>query len=283
MILVTGATGHVGGEIVTQLAQRGVRVRAMTRNPDRVEFAPGVELVRGDFDDPASVDAACRGIEGVFLMTAQMPGRTEAPAHDILVARAACGAGVRRVVKLSVLGAGQTRVDPLLDWHRKAEAAVEQSGLDWTLLRPGRFMSNALQWADMIRREGKVVTPFADRRAASIDPADVAAVAVCALTESGHAGKAYPLSGLEVLTPRQEANIIAKALGRPLELVPLSNEAARQGMLRSGMSAAIVDSILAQIAADDSGFELLSTVAEITGRPPRPFQDWVFDHLDAFR
>jgi uncharacterized protein YbjT (DUF2867 family) len=283
IILVTGATGHVGSELVSQLVARGERVRAMTRTPERLAALRGVEVVRGDFDDPKSLDAAFRGIESLFLMTAQQPGDEETPTHDRAAVDAARRAGVRRIVKLSVLGAANPGDDPLLRWHRQAEGLVGTSGLAWTLLRPGRFMSNDLQWASMIRRDGRVMMPFAHRRATSIDPADVAAVALAALTEPGHEQKAYPLSGPEVLTPAQELALLGDALGRSLELVAMPNEAARAGMLRSGMAPVIVDAIVAQVEADATGYEIFSTVADVTGRPARRFAQWVDAHLDAFR
>ena len=126
----------------------------------------------------------------------------------------------------------------------------------------------------MIRRGGEVSIPMAHRRTASIDPADVASVAVLALTSDGHAGRAYELSGPEALTPAEELDILSQALGRPLRLNALSNEAARAGMLRYGMPDIVVDSILAD-ARSEHGSEVLPTVQALLGRPPRRFADWV--------
>src|SRR2546422_4642637 len=172
MILVTGATGHVGGELVAQLAALGEPVRGMTRRPAAVSFPAGVEAVYGDFDDPASIDAAFAGVDRAFVMSAQPPGSTEHPTHELMLAGAARRAGVGHVVKLSVYdgGAGD---DVIGAWNREAEAAGVESGLDWTLLRPGRFMSNALQWAPMIRRGDTVNVPFAFPPALPIEPAAI--------------------------------------------------------------------------------------------------------------
>ncbi len=153
MILVTGATGNVGAELVAERNEDDEPVRAMTRRPRAVRFPAGVEVVYGDFDDPASIDAAFRDVDRAFLMSAQMPGSERRPTHDLRLVEAARRAGVGRVAKLSVFdgGAGD---NPIGEWHRQAEAAVVESGMDWTLLRPGRFMSNALQWARRHRRRG---------------------------------------------------------------------------------------------------------------------------------
>lgn len=163
MIVVTGATGHVGGELVAQAAERNLPVRAVTRRPDPVAFPPGVEVVYGNFDEPASIDAAFDGADRAFLMSTQVPGSAAAPTHDLLLAQAARRAGVRHVAKLSVLdgGAGE---DAIGVWHREAEAAVVDSGMDWTLLRPGRFMTNTLGWAPMISQGDTVQVPSPRRR-----------------------------------------------------------------------------------------------------------------------
>ncbi len=144
MILVTGATGHVGGELVRQLVAAGCDVRAMTRRPEAAGLPRGVEVVRGDFEDRASLDAAFDGVERAFLMSAQPAGSAPAPTHDVAAAVAAKRAGVRHVVKLSVLGGGNTGDHAIARWHLAAETALQRSGVAWTLLRPGRFMSNAL-------------------------------------------------------------------------------------------------------------------------------------------
>jgi uncharacterized protein YbjT (DUF2867 family) len=284
MILVTGATGHVGSELVAQLVERGERVRAMTRRPEAGGFPPGVEVVRGDFEDCASIDAALDGVARVFLMTAQEVGSAGAPTHVRLFADAARQAGIRRIVMLSVLGGGGSDPgDPFARWFHQAEGAVKNSGAAWTFLRPGRFMSNALQWAPMIKRDGRVTAPFGRRPAASVDPADIAAVALRALTGPGHENRAYELSGPEALTPVQEVDILAGALGRSLGFTHVSNDAARAGMLRAGMAEHVVDAIIARAEKDDSGAEVLPAVREVTGRPPRRFAEWARAHLGAFR
>jgi uncharacterized protein YbjT (DUF2867 family) len=281
-ILVTGATGHVGAELVTDLLAWGCSVRAMTRRPEAAHFDPRVEVVRADFAEPASLDVALDGIERVFSMSAQPLFAAPTPTHDVALAEACRRAGVRRIVKLSALGGGgRDPKSPIVRWVRAAEATVTESSADWTLLRPGRFMTNTLAWAPMIRGGAEVSTPMAFRRMASIDPADIARVAALALTRDGHAGKAYELSGPEALTPAEELEILSELLGRPLRLRALDGAAARAGMLRYGMPEFVVEAILSE-AESEHGSEVLPTVLELTGRAPRRFIDWAAARLEAF-
>ncbi|WP_203935619.1 NAD(P)H-binding protein [Planosporangium mesophilum] len=278
---MTGATGHVGGELIAQLAAAQQPVRAMTRRPEVMQAPPGVEVVYGDCDDEASLDAAFDGADRAFLMSAQVPCSAKRPTHDLRLVRAARQAGIRHVVKLSVYDGGSVD-DALGAWHRQAEAAVTGSGLDWTLLRPGRFMSNALQWAPAIRRSDTVHIPFAHRPAAPIDPADIAAIAVAALTTDGHDNMVYQLSGPEIRTPTEELRILAETLGRPLRLVEPTIDQAKTGMLRAGMTHAVVEAIVARVLAGGDGAEVLATVERVLGRPPRTFADWTRNHAGAF-
>lgn len=293
MILITGATGRVGRELVAQLvslaeskstAAPGMTwpIRAMTRRPQTAGFAPEVEIVYGDADDPASLDAVFAGADAAFLMSAQPVGSAPRPTHDIALAEAAERAGVGQVVKLSVLDGGATD-DPIGAWHRQAEAAVTSGGFTWTLLRPGRFASNALQWAPMIRRGDTVTVPFANKPAAPIDPADIAAVAVAAFTSGGHHGAAYQLSGPQALTPTDELRILAEVLGRPLRLVEPPIEMARAGMVKYGMPEPVVDAVIARVLSDDdAGARVLSTVTDVLGRPPVTFAQWAHNHAHLF-
>lgn len=286
MILVTGATGHVGAELVAQLAARGAApVRAMTRRPDSLTPVPGVTVVRGDPDDPDSLAAAFAGVDRAFLMSAQQVRATPAPTHVPRLVQAAVRAGVEHLVLLSVYSGGSGG-DPIADWSRRIEDAVTGSGLAWTLLRPGRFMSNALQWAPQIRRGDETTIPFARRRAASIDPADIASVAALALTapaSAGHLGAAYQLSGPEVLTPVEELAVLAELLRRPLRAVEPPLDAVRAGMVRSGMAAEVVEAIVARTVHGDEGTTVLPTVGRLLGRPAAPFAQWAVSHLHHFR
>ncbi|MFJ9540879.1 NAD(P)H-binding protein [Streptomyces sp. NPDC101225] len=283
MILVTGATGHVGGELVRRLADAGRPVRAMTRRPARARLPEGVEAVYGDADDPASLAAAFAGVSGAFLMSAQAVGTAPGPTHDLALAQAAARAGVRRLVKLSVLDAG-AGTDVIARWHAEAESAVTDPSRNWawTLLRPGRFMSNALQWAGQLRTGDEVAVPFADRPAASVDPADLADIAAQALTADGHAGATYELSGPQSLTPVEELSVLGEVLGRALRANALPPQAARAGMERYGFPAEVVDAIMRRTLESDRGAEVLPTAEKLLGRPARTFAQWARAHTEAF-
>lgn len=280
MILVTGATGNVGSEIAAMLAASGHPVRAMTRSPQDVHMPAGVEVVYGDAADPAGLDEAFRGAAGAFLMTAQQMGTAAHPTHDINLAEAAHRAGVRHVVKLSVYGAGAG--NELYRWHDEAEAAVLGTGIDYTILRPGRFMSNALHWAAMIRHGDDVHIPFATRPAASIDPADIAAIAVAALTTGAHRNVAYRLSGPEALTPAEELDVLGETLGRRLRLIEPSVEQAKAGMRASGMPPEIVEQLITRMLETDDGTQVLPEMPHILGRQPTTFAQWAGNHAHAF-
>ncbi|APA96267.1 SDR family oxidoreductase [Nocardia seriolae] len=177
MYLVTGATGTVGRAVADRLLAAGLPVRAVTRHPETADLPAGVEVVRAHLGDPASLPAALAGVRRVFLATAG----PEIATHDANLATAAVAAGVEHIVKLSSGRAGDdAATDPIPAWHRAGEVAVRASGLDWTMVRPMGFMSNALHWARSVRESATVRAPFGQGRIAVIDPADIAAVAVAA-------------------------------------------------------------------------------------------------------
>lgn len=282
MILVTGATGTVGIEVITQLVSAGIRPRVLVRRPERLptKLTPHVEVRRGDLDDPASVRAALTGVERLFLLTSGVEG----PTRDAVAIDAATAARVRHVVKLSVMGAEYESIT-FARWHRAGEKRLEASGLAWTFLRPGSFASNALWWAETVRSQSAVYLPVGDGRSAVIDPADIGAVAVKALCEPGHEGRAYVLSGPEALTVGQQAASLGRYLGRTITHVDVPPEAARQAMLASGMPEAYVSGLLELHAATRAGQTALvtTTVRELLGREPNSFDAFVTKNLDAWR
>ncbi len=289
MILVTGATGTVGRLLVTDLVAAGADVRALSRTPEQAGLPSGVEVVAGDLGRPATLPSVfpatlpsvLQGVERVFLLS----GGPEGPEHDANLIAAAKQAGVGHVVTLSVLGADHGADDPITRWHLAGEQTVTASGMSWTILRPGAFMSNALMWAPSIKAQGVVYAPFAQAKTAAVDPADIAAVAARALTEPGHEGKTYPLTGPELLSAVDQVEILGAALGRPLRVVEVPPERAQAAMVDSGMPAELADAVLASMAqaGTDHAMAVLPTVEQVTGRPTRSFAEWVTAHLEAFR
>lgn len=279
MLLVTGATGAVGRALVPLLLARGQQVRVLSRSPDKARtlFGNAVEAAAGDVMDAAGLRAALAGAERVFLLT---PPQQNGPDVDRAVHDLAAQAAVRKIVRLSALQAIGAAGQELA-----AVTARGDGGPAWTILRPGGFMSNTLGWADTIRRERLVRAYFADQQVAWIDPADIAAVAAHALTEEGHAGKEYLLSGPEALSPREQAAILAAALGVAITVIDRSPAEMRAEFLAQGMPPTRADAILAARATGASplGRTSFPTVEQITGRPPRTFAEWVAAHLDAFR
>jgi uncharacterized protein YbjT (DUF2867 family) len=223
MILVTGAAGNVGGELVRELADAGVPVRALTRSAGRDRFPAGVDVVAGDLNNPASLRPVLDGTDGLFLL----PGYADMPG----VLAQARRARVRTVVQLSGMSAGNGDTSNAITAYMAAsERAARESGLAWTILRPAMFMSNTFQWVPQLRTGDVVRVPFTSVRAAAIDPADIAAVAALALTTPGHEDRVHELSGPEPLTPADRVAILGQVLGRDLRFEAQTDEEARAEM-----------------------------------------------------
>ncbi|MFD3315984.1 SDR family oxidoreductase [Streptomyces sp. NPDC058694] len=287
MILITGATGTIGSEVVRQLAQRGEKVRALTRDPSkaRARVPDGaeveVEVVRGDYLDPASVDAAMSGASAVFLVGVLGPDDADRDRGLVEQARAA---GVRRVVKLSAIGTGDPAVGRVGTWHLPGEQAVRESGLEWTVLRPSAFASNTLGWAEAIRAGEPVPNMTGDGMQGVIDPRDVAEVAVEALLSARHAGHIYTLTGPETLGVPDQAAVLAEVLGRPVTTENLTPDESRARLAEWGMDAEYAEGVLAGSAYVRAGRNAVVTeeVLQVLGRAPRTYREWALDHRVAF-
>jgi len=277
-ILVTGATGTVGRQVVSQLLDTGGDVRALVRDPDSAGLPGGVEMLRGDLSDPASLTAALDGVGAVFLVwpfTSPEAATDIAPAVVEVIAEQG-----RRVVYLSADAAAK---QPERFWA-KLERLVEQSAAQWTILRPTGFAKNTLMWAEQIRTDGVVRWPYAGAARSLIHEADIAAVAVRALTQEGHTGQTYVLTGPETLTQTEQVHAIGEAVGRPLRFEEVSPHEARPGLVGTLGDEAFADGALQAWATFVTQPErVTSTVQEITGTPARTLREWAADHADDFR
>lgn len=278
-ILVTGATGSVGHALVEQLAARGATVRALSRHAEHADLPAGVEPYACDLGDPAGLQDALRDVDRAFLLT----GGPEGPRHDAIFAEAAARAGLEAVVKLSVLGITEGADDLISRWHREGEQALLASGVPATFVRPGAFMSNALNWAASIAASGRVFSVLGDLPVACIDPIDVAAVAYELLTHPRAAGTGFPVTGPDAPTPRQQVEILAEIVGRPIELIDITPDQARGVMVEHGMPELLADGVIGSMIGPLHGFGQTptATVEEITGLPPRDFRTWALAHTAA--
>jgi uncharacterized protein YbjT (DUF2867 family) len=265
--------------LVPLLLAKDAAVRVVTRDAAKVaRLDPRVERVNGDLRERETVKRAVAGASRVFLV-----GFIADPSHtaDRMLIEESAAAGVEHIVKISAIGTGGGGIAAS---HREQERLVEQSGMAWTFLRCGMFMSNALQWAPMVKAQGKVYSPMGHGKVAPISPRDIAAVAAEALTGAGHAGKSYDLTGGEVLSVPEQVRILAEVLGRPLEFVDLPPEAAADGMRKSGIPDFLVDGLVELYKAVRAGNAATSSddFRRVIGRPPQTFQSWCVDHKAAF-
>ena len=276
MILVAGATGNVGGELVRALADAGEAARALSRGPTPPGLPEGVEGAVGDLDRPESLADALDGVGGVFLLS----GYKDMPGLLAEIRRA----GVGRVVLLSGSSAEDGDMGNAISRYMiLSEAAVRESGVPWTILRPSGYMSNALRWEPQLRSGDVVRAPFTGVRVAAIDPYDIAAVAAGALTSAEHEGRVYRLSGPEPLLPAEQVRVLAAVLGRDLRFEGQPDAEARAEM-EDSIPTEYVDaffSFYAEGTLDES--KVYPTVEELTGRKPRTFEQWAIAHAGAFR
>jgi uncharacterized protein YbjT (DUF2867 family) len=280
LILVTGAAGNVGSRVVRRLAKRNERVRAFIRPGELRPTGQGVEVFEGDLRDRDGVLASMKGVSKVYLL-ATGDNLVELEAN---VVDTAAREHVQHIVKHSVQGA-QYEAAEIPRRHRSSEKRIEATGIPFTHLRPGSFASNVLGWASMLKKGDAVYGPYGEMALPVIDPEDIAAVAEKVLTEAGHAGRAYDLTGPEALTAAEQVAIVGKVLRRELSFVNVPDEVARKGMVESGMTPAYAEAMIDLVRAL-RGLRRVAptgTVAELLGRPATPFASFVASVVTAFR
>jgi uncharacterized protein YbjT (DUF2867 family) len=275
MILVIGATGTVGSEVVRQLVATGERPRALVRDPATAHQRLGdqVEQVVGDLDRPETIAAALAGVDRVFLLTTQS---SRQPEWERAVIGAAARTGVGQLVKLSVFRANEQSPLQVARQHGQAERVLAQSGLAATILRPVFFMQNLLAMV----HDGAIATAAGDGRVAMVDARDIAAVAVATLTGGGHAGKTYTLTGPEALSFYQVASILSRQTGRPLRHVRVPPDKVRVALQGRGVAAWYADDMAKLHSMLAVGYEEVVTddIHRVTGRPPRTLAQFAGDH-----
>jgi uncharacterized protein YbjT (DUF2867 family) len=281
MFVVTGATGNVGRSLVQALAAAGAQVTATSRGISDADVPESVRYTQADLVDPESLRPVFDGADALFLQSGGPSAHLLSPLDILDVAKAG---GVGRVVLLSSQGVA-TRPHSAShgDLGRSIEDAVQQSGMDWTILRPGGFNSNAYAWAESVRARRTAAAPFADIGLPTIDPDDIAEVAAVALRQDGHAGQIYELTGPALSTPRRRAEAIGDALGEPVRFIEQTPDEARAQMLRF-MPEPVVESTLTILGEPTPDEQRISPdVERLLGRAPRTFADWAQRHIAAFR
>lgn len=268
-ILVTGATGTVGRHVTEQLVRRGAAVRALTRNPDlaKTKLPAGVDIAAGDLMRPETLRDVLQGVEAMFLIVS-----SDEPLADLdtdpQIAALAGAAGVKRTVVLVGFEEGPV------------EKAVQESGMEWTLVKPAEFMANVLaDWGPSIRESGVVRELNGNAPSARVHEGDIAAVAVEALLGDGHHGKSYSLTGPEVLTRKEAVQAVAEGIGKDIRFVELTEEEARRQWREQGYDEESIE-FFVQMAMNppEAGYTVLPTVERVLGRPARTLAEWAAEH-----
>lgn len=281
-ILVTGATGNTGSALVDLLTQRGAPVRVMVRGQgDGARFdAARVKVVVADFDDAESITAALAGAGRAYLVT---PSSEKAAQQQIRFAEAAVKTGVQHVVVLSQFGAELDSPVRFLRYHAEVERRIRELGIGYTFLRPNLFFQGLLGFAPTIAASSRFFAPIGEARVSAVDVRDIAGVAAAALTEPGHDGKIYTITGPAAITHAEIAAALSAALGREITFVDASPQMFADGM-RGFMPAWQLQGLVEDYAAYSRGeaSEVYPTVADVTGRQPLSVEQFARDYAAAF-
>ncbi|SFE24947.1 Uncharacterized conserved protein YbjT, contains NAD(P)-binding and DUF2867 domains [Paenibacillus algorifonticola] len=269
-VLVTGATGSVGRHIVEQLLAKGIEVRALSRKEGNLPT--GAQAVLGDLDIPVTIESYLQDVDSLFLITQSDQSDSKFLKNQSII-QMAKKANVKKIVAL-------------IDFfNNPIEEVIQNSEMEWTILRPIEFMKNSLYgWAESIQKEGKVRHAFPDSLSARIHENDIASVAVRALIEQGHHNKVYNLTGPEALSIRSMVKQISEVIGKPIDLIELTEEQARQEWKEQGYDDEFINYFIIEMGKNPpmETYTVLPTVEEVTGKPARTFAQWVNENKQNF-
>ena len=280
-VLVTGATGNIGGQVARQLAALSVPTRAFVR--DLTKATPlqtvGIELVKGQFDDAAALEQAMVGVDKIFVLIADDPDHLNF--LDNLI-KAAILAKVSHLVVLSGEGAAADSPRLFSRWHWQREQVVKASGIAYTFIKPVYIMQNFLSYRQPIAQQGRFFAPLQpDYKLGMVDARDIAAVSTVSLSQAGHEGKEYVVTGPALLSFAEAAQIVSSVLGKAVSYVPIARAAFKKQLLDAGQPDWLVEAV-ANILQDPAAL-VNDTVASIAGKPPFTFAEFMEDNQAAFR
>ena len=283
-ILITGSTGTIGSHLVKLLKAFSASFKAMVRSKENAQLFKehDIPTVFGDFNDPESLDRAFEGIDRLFLLTSPSLGQVEEQSNALVAAQKA---GIQKIVKVSAIGTELDSPVQLLNWHAETEEQIKTSGMDFTFLRPQSFMQNFFNYIPTIKDQNAFYAPMHNCKVPLIDSRDIAMVAAKILSEDGHEGKTYTLTGPEAISHQQIADLFSEKLGRPIQYVDIPIEAAEKAMLDTGMPNWLVHDLIAinkKFVAGELN-EVYSSVKQITGIEATSFQQFLMDHLTFFQ
>ena len=283
MILVTGATGNNGSEIVKMLAAQNIPVRAMVRDRSRAGAIalPSVEVVEGDFDRPETLLNALSGVDRAFLLT---NSSEHAEAQQLAFVEAAKQSRVAHIVKLSQFAAAADSPVRFLRYHAAVEAAIQSSGMAYTFLRPNLFMQGLLSFKSTISAQNAFYAAIGEAKVSMIDVRDIADAATAALTGTGHEGKIYDLTGPQAVSHSEAAHYLSNALGRKITFVDIPPEKMLETLLSIHFPAWQAEGLLEDYAHYRRGEAsvVASGVQDATGKAPRSFETFAHDYAPMF-
>ncbi|MGI9541668.1 MAG: SDR family oxidoreductase [Cyclobacteriaceae bacterium] len=283
-ILVTGATGTIGSHLVKLLQAFGASFKAMVRSKENAQLfeSHGFKTVMGDFNDPDSLDKAFAGIDNLFLLTSPSPNQVAEQSNALVAAQKG---GIQKIVKVSAIGTKLDSAVKLFHWHAETEEQIRTSGINHTFLHPQSFMQNFFQYIPSIQGQNAIYAPMKESRIPMIDARDIGMVAAKILSEDGHEGKTYTLTGPEPISYQQIAELFTEQLGRPIEYVDIPMEAAEKAMLDMGMPNWLVSDLIAlnQGSVNQGTVEANQAVKQITGIEATSFSQFLQDHLEIFK
>jgi uncharacterized protein YbjT (DUF2867 family) len=285
VILITGATGLTGAELVRRLSAKGIPSRALVRNlvkAQQLALLPNVEVAVGDMAQPDSMTEALRGVDRAMLISSSDPMMVETQSTFIDAARKA---GVKHVVKLSGIIPELDSAFRFARMHAEIEKRLEDSGLAYTHLRAGEFMPSYFRQVPSIVGRGILALPMRDARIASLDIGDLAEVAIAVLTSPGHEGKTYPLTGPESLSMAEVAEKLSAAIGKTIRYVDVPPKEANKARLAAGMPPYLTEGLDELFAERRNGKEsnVWPTIEEVFGRKPTTFDEFAVRNAAIFR